>query len=77
MQFVRTTLRLDSRLKKEAERKALDTNMTFQELFNRALEEYLNKKAKTKAERIVFKTHNLGKPLDNLTRSDYYSRLKP
>lgn len=77
MQLVRTTLRLDSRLKKEAERKALDTNMTFQELFNRALEEYLNKKAKTKAERIVFKTHNLGKPLDNLTRSDYYSRLKP
>ena len=74
MQLVRTTLRLDPRLKKEAERKAFEANITFQELFNRALEEYLDKKARVKAKKIVFKTHNLGEALDNLTRRNYYPK---
>lgn len=74
MKLVRTSLRLKSNLKKEAERIALDKNTTLQEIFNRALEEYLNKAAQNKVRKIVFKTHNLGKPLDNLTRADYYSK---
>lgn len=70
--LVRTTLRLKENLKKTAEKKALQEDKTLQEIFNRALEEYLERDAKKEAKRIVFKTHDLGEPLDNLTRDDFY-----
>lgn len=68
----RTTLRIKEDLKKAAELKALRDNLTLQEIFNRALEHYLRDDAKKEAKRIVFKTHHLGEPLDNLTRDDFY-----
>ena len=55
-----------------AEHKALQENTTLQEIFNRSLEEYLEKDAKKEAKKIMFKTHHLGEPLDNLTRDDFY-----
>ena len=70
--LIRTTLRLKEDLKKTAERKALQDDVTLQEIFNRALEEYLEKNAQREAKKIIFKTHRLGKPLDNLTRDDFY-----
>lgn len=70
--LIRTTLRINKGLKKNAERKALQDDVTLQEIFNRALEEYLEKEAKKEAKKIVFKTHNLGVPLDKLRRNDYY-----
>ena len=72
MQLVRTTLRLKPNLKKAAERKALEEDTTLQEIFNMALEKYLESEGKKEAKRIVFGTHRLGAPLDNLTRDDYY-----
>jgi len=72
--LVRTTLRINENLKKSAEQKALHMNMTLQEIFNKALAQYLEHDAKKSAKQIVFKTHNLGEPLDNLTRADYYSK---
>lgn len=66
--LARTTLRIKENLKKAAELKAIRDNLTLQEIFNRALEYYFRNEAK----RIIFKTHNLGKPLDNLRRKDYY-----
>ena len=72
----RTTLRINENLKKVAELKALRDNLTLQEIFNRALEQYLRKDANKEAKRIVFKTHDLGEPLDNLTRRDFYSEPK-
>ena len=39
----------------------------------KVLEDYYTKAAKQKACRLVFHTHDLGAPLDNLTRDDYYS----
>ena len=76
MQLVRTTLKIRKDLKKTAEKKAIEDDITLQELFNKALENYLNNKAKKEAKKIVFKTHHLGESLDNLTRSDYYTNLK-
>lgn len=76
MQLVRTTLRLREQLKKEAERKALEDNTSLQEIFNLALERYLEDEGKKAAKKIVFKTHNLGAHLDNLTRDDFYSDPK-
>lgn len=70
--LVRTTLRLKENLKKTAEHKALREDTTLQEIFNRALEDYLEKEAKKEAKKIVFKSYHLGKKLDNLTRDDFY-----
>lgn len=72
--LVRTTLRIKESLKKGAKLKALQDDISLQDIFNRALEYYLEKEAKREAKRLVFKTHNLGKPLDNLTRVDYYPK---
>lgn len=76
MQLVRTTLRLRKPLKNAAERKALEENTSLQDIFNRALESYLEREAEKGAKKIFFKTHHLGEPLDNLTRDDYYPTPK-
>lgn len=76
MQLVRTTLRIRENLKRSAEKMALEENLTLQELFNRALEAYLDEEAKKEAKKIVFKTHDFGVPLDNLRRKDYYPEPK-
>lgn len=73
--LVRTTLRIKENLKKSAELKALQDDISLQDIFNFALEHYLDKEAKKEARRLVFKTHDLGKPLDNLTRADYYPKV--
>ncbi len=72
--LVRTTLRINESLKKNAEQKALQMNSTLQEIFNKALAQYLEQDAQIQAKKIVFKTHNLGEPLDNLKRADYYPK---
>lgn len=72
MQLIRTTIRLDQHLKKFAEQKALEENSSLQEVVNNALERYLENEGKKEAKKIIFKTHHLGKALDNLTRNDYY-----
>lgn len=72
--LVRTTLRIKENLKKSAELKALRDDISLQEIFNRALEHYLDKEAKVESKKIVFKTHDLGRPLDNLSRADYYPK---
>ncbi|OGE65067.1 hypothetical protein A3I48_02810 [Candidatus Daviesbacteria bacterium RIFCSPLOWO2_02_FULL_36_7] len=74
--LIRTTLRLKENLKKIAEKKALQDDVTLQEIFNNALEEYLEKDAKREAKKIIFKTHHLGEPLDSLTRDDFYTDPK-
>lgn len=72
--LIRTTLRIKDTLKKNAEQKALQTNTTLQDIFNDALAHYLEEDARKQAKKIVFKTHDLGAALDNLKRSDYYSK---
>ena len=72
--LIRTTLRISESLKKSAEQKALQANTTLQDIFNTALAEYLKQDAKKQAKKIVFKTHDLGSPLDDLKRADYYSK---
>lgn len=73
---MRTTLRIEENLKRIAEQKALEEDTTLQAIFNEALEEYLKKGARQDAKKIIFKTHHLGEPLDNLTRDDFYPDLK-
>ena len=72
MQLVRTTLRLRKDLKRAAEERAAKQEVTLQYVFNHALENYLKNVGKKEAKRIVFKVHDLGEKLDNLTRDDFY-----
>ena len=72
MKFTRTTLLIQTELKNAAERRAVEEHTTLQKIFNQALQQYLNQQAKHGTQRIVFKTHDLGMPLDNLKRGDYY-----
>lgn len=72
MNLDRTTVRLRPELKESAENIAHAEDITLQEIINRALDEYLTRRAKKRAKKIVFKVHDLGVPLDNLTRDDYY-----
>lgn len=75
MKSARTTLRINTDLKRAAEKQAFEEDTTLQAIFNNALEQYLHGQAKSKAPKILFKTHDLGEPLDNLTRSDYYPKV--
>lgn len=72
MELTRTTVRIPPSLKKATQEIALSQGTNFQNIVNAALEEYLNKRAKKKAKKIVFPKHDLGVPLDNLTRDDFY-----
>ncbi len=72
MTLVRTTLRLQGNLKKMAEKRAYEEDTSLQEIFNKALASYLDKEAKKESKKIIFKTHNLGKPMNNLKRADFY-----
>lgn len=73
--LIRTTLRLNKQLKYTAEKRAIEMNTTLQDIFNEALKQYLEQDAKKMAKKIVFKSHDLGEPLDNLKRADYYQEL--
>jgi hypothetical protein len=75
MQLVRTTLRLKENLKKEAERFAREQEVTLQEVLNKALEYYLFQEGRKKAKKIKIPTIDLGVPLDNLTRDDFYGDI--
>ena len=74
--LVRTTLRIKENLKKSAEKLARENDATLQDIFNSALADYLDKSAKKKAKKLIIKPFNLGVPLDNLTREDYYDDPK-
>jgi hypothetical protein len=75
MNLTRTTLRINTNLKRAAEKQAAEEDTTLQAVFNEALEQYLDKRSKDTAKKIVFHTHDLGKPLDDLKRSDYYPEI--
>ena len=74
MNLTRTTLRLNTGLKLAAEKRATEEDRTLQSIFNDALEQYLNQKAQKTAKRIIFQTQDIGEPLDNLTRADFYPK---
>lgn len=77
VKLIRTTLRLRADLKKAAEKLAVDHDLTLQEVFNQALEKYIKKAGKKDSGEIIFLSQDLGVPLDNLTREDYYDDPDP
>lgn len=73
MKRTRTTVRLNPNLKKAATKKAVELDISFQKLLSLALKQYLQAKNQDKAKKIVFKSKDLGAPLDELTREDIYA----
>ncbi len=73
MQLLRTTVRLHPALKKTATAKALELDISFQDLLGKALEDYLRNGSRQKARKIVFQSRSLGRPLDNLDREKIYA----
>ncbi|MEX0896113.1 MAG: hypothetical protein WDZ94_04245 [Patescibacteria group bacterium] len=69
----RTTIRLSPPLKKAAQKKAVELDISFQTLLSKALQRYLEYEAKKEAKKIVFRSKDIGVPLDNLTREDIYA----
>ncbi len=73
MKLARTTVRLNPQLKKEATKRAIEMDISFQKLLSLALKQYLKTKNKENAKQIVFMSKDIGSPLDNLTREDIYA----
>lgn len=74
MTIVRTTLRLDENLKKEAQLYAVSNGVTLQEVFNTALRAHLKRQKNKQQKQKLLKLRpvDLGINLDNLTRDDIY-----
>ncbi|MFZ1721939.1 MAG: hypothetical protein WAU07_05545 [Microgenomates group bacterium] len=73
MQLIRTTVRLHPQIKKAADKRAVDLDITFQALLEKALKAFLNQKSRKQAQKIVFKDRNIGTPLDHLDREALYA----
>lgn len=73
MQIKRTTIRLDHQLEKEVKKTSLEIGLSFQEMVNLALKDYIKKTKTNKIKRIIFETKEMGVNLDNLTRDDIYA----
>jgi len=73
MQLTRTTVRLRAPLKKAAEMKALELDITFQAILEQALELFLRQESHQKTQKIIFKDRNMGVNLDQLNREDIYA----
>ena len=76
MKLTRTTIRIQTDLKKAAEKVAIDMDTSFQDVVNRALEDFIEKLEEKKVKKIIFKTHDFGEPIDNLVRDDFYPEPK-
>jgi hypothetical protein len=73
--MVKTTLRIQDGLKRAAQRQAIEEDTTLQDIFSRALEDYLQRTTTQKKRKINFITHDFGEPIDNLRRDDYYPEI--
>lgn len=72
MTNTRTTVKLITSLKKAAEKVAIEEDTTLQHIINIALEQYFVNRSKQSTKKFIIPTYDLGKPLDNLTRDDFY-----
>ena len=73
MQLVRTTIRLKAPLKKEAEKLALAEEITFQEIMNLALRNFVEAKNKERTKKkLKIKPVDMGINLDKITRDEIY-----
>lgn len=70
--MIRTTVRLEEKLYKEARKKAIDERRSFTDIVSIALESYIRLKKKDKRKRFDLKIYDLGKIKGDLRRNEIY-----
>lgn len=77
MTLVRTTLRLEKNLKKQAEKIALEKGITLQSMVNNALRNAIKpSKSKKKTDKVKFFDTKITRLPKNLTRNHFYENPK-
>ena len=70
--MIRTTVRLEDNIFKEARKEAIDRGMAFTDLINRALRDYLSPTKKAKKRDFKFKFYKMGRVAGSLSREQIY-----
>ena len=73
--MIRTTVRLDEDLFKEARKKAIDQRVAFADIVNKALKDYLKEPKKAKTAKFELKVYNMGKVKGKISRADIYEDI--
>jgi len=73
--MIRTTVRLDEELFKDARKKAIDQGVAFAKIVNEALRNYLKVEKKAKTSKFELKVYNIGKIKGSLRRKDLYEDI--
>lgn len=72
--MIRTTVRLEDNIFKEARKEAIDRGMAFTDLINQALKNYLSPTKKAKKGDFKFKIYKMGQVAGRLSREEIYSQ---
>lgn len=70
--MIRTTVRLQDNIFKEARKEAIDRGVAFTDLINQALGDFLSGTKRTKREDFKFKVYKMGRVAGNLSRQEIY-----
>lgn len=75
--MIRTTVRLDENIYKEARKKAIDEQVAFARIVNEALKAYLQGKMMVSPEPLTLriKVYSMGRVKGNLSRTDLYENI--
>ncbi len=70
--MIRTTVRLEDNIFKEARKEAIDQGLAFTDLINQALRNYLSRDKKVKKGDFKFKVYKMGRVSGSLSREEIY-----
>ena len=73
--MIRTTVRFEDNLFKDARKIAIDRGMVFADIVNEALRNFLEKQPKVKKQKFELKVYNIGKIKGSLRRKDLYEDI--
>lgn len=73
--MIRTTVRFEENLFKDARKMAIDKGMMFAEIVNEALRSFLKKQPKVKKQKFELKVYNMGKLKGRISRADIYEDI--
>lgn len=73
--MIRTTVKLDSDMYKQARKMAIDHDIAFTEIVNEALKTYLRSLPKEKKIKFELKVYNMGKNKGDFKRIEIYENI--
>lgn len=73
--MIRTTVRFEENLFKEARKKAIDDGIAFADIVNQALKDFLKTKKTPTKQKFEFKVYNVGPIKGSLSREELYENI--